>query len=183
VKLRHRVMRRLLTASTGLSYTGPIMISAQAGSDASQFAVDISHTKGASTQAFILRDAYNSPIFSCGPTGGPVAWGDRLGASPNIFQDKLAFDGGISVPALVYLKGNDLGNYANAPHHWVCMVGQPGTVLANLKNNNGNYVACQVGDRYSRVDSAECEYRCTVAGVPAAGETGGTWEPIVSVNV
>ena len=96
---------------------------------------------------------------------------------------ELVIDGGISVPALAYLMSADLGNYRTAPHHWVCQTGVPSTTLANLTNNSGEYVACQPGDRYSRIDApmqpGAREYICVAAGEPEAGSTAGLWESLL----
>jgi hypothetical protein len=162
--------------------TGPVEVNQQAVDDPSSYAFVVRATKGAVGQLAGIMDETGAPILTVGATGGPAVWGDRLGASPGLFRDELAIDGGISIPALVFLTGANLGNYTTAPHYWIGQVGDPGTTLANLKNNLGNYIACQPGDRYSRIDTPtvadQREYICIAAGTAAAGETAGTWEPM-----
>jgi hypothetical protein len=161
----------------------PVVIEAGVTGDAGEFALTIRLVADSVGQAFVVRDHKGSPIFTVGPFGGPVAWGDRLGASPRVFGPELVIDGGISVPALAYLMSADLGNYRTAPHHWVCQTGVPSTTLANLTNNSGEYVACQPGDRYSRIDApmqpGAREYICVAAGEPEAGSTAGLWESLL----
>ncbi|MGO9857220.1 MAG: hypothetical protein ACLPYY_19530 [Acidimicrobiales bacterium] len=160
----------------------PVVVEAQVTDDAGDFAFTIRLVAGSAGQAFIVRDHHGSPIFSVGAFGGPVVWGDRLGASPRVFGPELVIDGGISVPALAYLTSADLGNYSTVPHHWVCQSGAPTTTLANLTNNLGDYFACRPGDRYSRIDTptrpGAREYICVTAGEAEAGRTAGRWDSL-----
>ncbi len=162
------------------TFTGPVVIEQQSGTDPAAVTFIIRATRGAVAQLFQIVDESGAPIQTVGATGGPAAWGDRIGASPGLYQAELAIDGGISVPALVFLTRAELGNYTTAPHYWLCQVGPPTSTLANLRNNLGDYIACQPGDRYSRIDTPtvanQREYICVAAGTPAAGETAGTWE-------
>lgn len=161
----------------------PIVVEAQVTDDAGEFAFTIHLVAGSAGQAFIIRDHIGSPVFTVGPFGGPVVWGDRLGASTRVFGPELVIDGGISVPALAYLTAADLGNYATAPHHWICQTGAPTTTLANLTNNSGEYIGCQPGDRYSRIDTptrpGTREYICVTAGEAEAGKTAGGWDSLL----
>jgi hypothetical protein len=173
----------MLAAATGTSFSGPVVITAQTGSDPSQVAFRIRLAPGAETRGFQLDDANGSPIVGAGPYGGLAVFGDRIGAMTGVFGARLVIDAGITVPALAYLSPANLGNYSTVNHHWVCMIGEPTDVLANLQNNNGAYIACQVGDRYSRVDVAASatgiEYVCTVAGTTEPGETAGRWHQLI----
>ena len=126
----------------------PVVVEAQVTDDAGDFAFTIRLVADSAGQAFIIRDHNGSPILTVGPFGGPAVWGDRLGASPRVYGPELVIDGGISVPALAYLTSANLGNYATAPHYWICQTGAPTTTLANLTNNSGDYIVCQPGDRY-----------------------------------
>ena len=101
----------------------PVEVEAQVTDDAGEFAFTIRLVAGSAGQALIIRDHNGSPVLTVGPFGGPVVWGDRLGASYGVFGPELVIDGGISVPALAYLTSAHLGNYRTAPHHWVCRTG------------------------------------------------------------
>lgn len=161
----------------------PVVVEGQVTDNAGDFAFTIQLVAGSAGQALVIRDANRSPILTVGPFGGPVAWGDRMGASSEVFGPELVIDGGISVPALAYLTSANLGNYTTAPHHWVCQTGPPATTLANLTNNSGDYIACQLGDRYSRIDTPSQpgarEYICVTAGEAEAGKTAGTWDSLL----
>ncbi len=161
----------------------PVVVEAQVTDDAGDFAFTIRLVADSAGQAFIIRDHNGSPILTVGPFGGPAVWGDRLGASPRVYGPELVIDGGISVPALAYLTSANLGNYATAPHYWICQTGAPTTTLANLTNNSGDYIACQPGDRYSRIDTptrpGTREYVCVTAGETEAGKTAGGWDSLL----
>lgn len=161
----------------------PVEVEAQVTDDAGEFAFTIRLVAGSAGQAFIIRDHNGSPVLTVGPFGGPVVWGDRLGASYGVFGPELVIDGGISVPALAYLTSAHLGNYRTAPHHWVCQTGAPTTTLANLTNNSGEYTVCQPGDRYSRIDTptrpGTREYICVAAGETEPGKTAGRWDSLL----
>lgn len=103
-------------------------------------------------------DSTGAPIFTIGPTGGPVVYGDRMQAAAGVFGPWISLDATVNPPAI--LGPSSTYGAGQRVYLW------PGTPAAGWVSGTTN-----VNDKWTNFLTGET-YRCVVSG---GGTTAGTW--------